>query len=117
MVLWRGDHDNVSMHTEIEWLKPSDRPILRFYERVEGLWIKPASAAHNVSRTRYTIANRTRVLAEAGLLERLDEESPAYRITDLGKEFLRDELTIKEVRGLLTETPEEKESDGSATSA
>lgn len=114
MTLWEISNVIVCMHTEVRWLKPSDRPILRFYERVDGLWIKPASAAHNVSRTRYTVSDRTRVLAEAGFLERLDEETPAYRITDLGKSFLRDELDVEEVRSLV---PDEKESDGSATSA
>lgn len=90
------------MHTEISWLKPSDRPILTLYRRIDGLWMKPASAALNLDRTRYTVSDRTRVLARAGLLERLDEDTPAYRITDLGEEFLDDRLSIDDVRALVT---------------
>lgn len=84
--------DDPEMHRDVSWLNPSDRPILQELADVDGRWQKPATMALNLGYSRYTIAQRLKLLADKGLAERKDENTPAYRITDLGKQFLRNEL-------------------------
>lgn len=78
------------MYREVEWLTPSDRPILSEVKDYGG-WIKPASLGLNLPYTRQHISVRCGVLAEHDLLERHPDVA-AYRLTELGERFLADEL-------------------------
>lgn len=78
------------MHHAVAWMKPSDRPIVKEISDYGG-WMKPATLALNVPYTRNHVASRCRELAEHDLLER-HEETAAYRVSDLGKQFLADRL-------------------------
>lgn len=78
------------MHTEVAWMKPSDRPIVKEIADYGG-WMKPATLALNAPYTRNHIASRCRVLSDHDLLER-HEDTAAYRISDLGEQFLLDAL-------------------------
>lgn len=79
------------MHHRVDWLKPTDRQIVSKIADNDG-WVKPATLALNMEMTRRHIARRCKVLAEQGLLERFDEDTAGYRTTELGVQFLRDEL-------------------------
>lgn len=78
------------MHHEVDWMTPADRRIVSEISQYGG-WIKPASLSLNLPFTRKYVADRCRVLSENGLVDR-HSETPAYRINDLGTQFLRDEL-------------------------
>lgn len=84
------------MHRRVEWLKPSDRVIVAELEKCGG-WMKPSSIALNVSYTRRHIARRCKVLADNGLLER-HEDTAGYRVTDIGRQFLNDDLEADDLR-------------------
>lgn len=78
------------MHRRVDWLKPSDRPIVAEIGNYGG-WVKPATLALNLPYTRGHIARRCKLLAKHGLLERHDETA-AYRITETGQKFLADSI-------------------------
>ncbi|MFC7142042.1 hypothetical protein ACFQMA_19675 [Halosimplex aquaticum] len=82
--------DSDEMHRRVDWLKPSDRVILAEIGKYGG-WMKPATLALNIGYTRGHIARRCQTLAEKGFLEK-HEETAAYQLTKLGKDFLNDEL-------------------------
>lgn len=91
------DHENGDeMHRDVEWMVPSDRPILRELRDVGDRWQKPATLALNIAYSRYNIAERLRILAEHDLAER-HPQAAAYRITDRGRAFLDDELSAEEL--------------------
>lgn len=85
------------MHRNVSWLKPADRPILRAIAEIDA-WIRPSSLYLNVSYSNYTVAERCRVLHQHDLLERFKDNIPAYRITNRGRAFLRDELEPEDLR-------------------
>lgn len=88
------DNEN-EMHRRVDWLKPSDRSILAGLADFDG-WMKPASISLNVPYTRRHIARRCQVLADHGLLER-HEDTAGYRLTDLGRQFLKDKLKPEDI--------------------
>lgn len=87
-----SDESCTEMHRDVSWMVPADRPILQFLADVSGAWQKPATIDLNVSYSRYHIADRLRILNDHGLVERHSEDTPAYRITESGREFLRGNL-------------------------
>lgn len=89
------DSDDTEMHQEVDWLKPSDRPIVREIASYGG-WIKPASLTLNVPYGRQHVADRCRVLANHGLLERYDDVA-AYRVTERGIAFLEDRVDANDL--------------------
>ncbi|MEY7848470.1 ArsR family transcriptional regulator [Natrarchaeobius sp. A-rgal3] len=56
---------------------------------------RPAIAA-NIETSSGHVRRRVRTLAAADLLERTDDTAGYYRITDLGRRYLRGELTEDE---------------------
>jgi len=84
------------MHSRVDWLKPSDWAIVSEIENYGG-WIKPASLSLNLPYTREHVARRCKTLAEHGLLER-HEETPAYRVTDMGRDYLTGDLDADDLR-------------------
>ena len=84
------------MHTQVDWMRPSDRPILMEIANYGG-WIKPASLSFNLPYTRKHIADRTREMAEHGLLDR-HKNAAAYRVTELGRDFLANGLDPEQLR-------------------
>lgn len=85
-----GDGDD-DMHREVDWLRPSDRPITKKISDYNDDWVKAPTLALNLPYTRRHISNRCRELSDHGLLERHDDAA-AYRITDKGRDFLEDNL-------------------------
>lgn len=89
-MLGSSDGADDEMHHEVDWLRPSDRRIVSEISKYGG-WMKPASLTLNLPFTRKHVADRCRILSDHGLIER-HEDTAAYRITDFGNQFLRDEL-------------------------
>lgn len=88
-----GSNDNGNeMHRDVSWMKPSDRPILQELADVAPRWQKPATMSLNVGYSRYTIAQRLKLLTDKGLAERKSDSVAAYRITEFGEAFLRGDL-------------------------
>jgi predicted transcriptional regulator len=83
------------MHSQVDWLKPSDWAIVSEIEEYGG-WIKPASLSLNIPYTREHVARRCKALAEHGLLERHDE-TPAYRITEKGRDYLAGDVEAEDL--------------------
>lgn len=82
--------DPGDMYREVEWLKPSDYPILQEMEKYDG-WHTPKSLSLNLPNTRNWLGQRCRELAAHQLVERHESE-PGYRITEKGKAFLAGDL-------------------------
>lgn len=78
------------MYREVDWMKPSDYPLLQELNRYNG-WHTPKNLSLNLPNTRNWVGQRCRKLEEHGLVERHDSE-PGYRITDRGRAFLAGEL-------------------------
>lgn len=85
----------MSLHHEVDWVTPSDRPIL--VAMPDDFWIKPASLALNVPYSHYTVTERCREMAKHGVLER-DPDIAAYRKTELANRIIRDEVTAEELQ-------------------
>lgn len=92
--------NDTEMHRRVEWLKPSDRPILAELSRYDG-WLKPASLALNTPYSQYHVADRMRELARRGLVERYSADTPAYRANDLSRAFLGDQMSVEDLEGLV----------------
>lgn len=92
------DGDNDEMHHEVDWLKPSDRPILREVAQYPG-WVKPATLALNLGYNGEHIQRRCRELHAHGLLVRYDQSTAGYRLSEEGRRFLDDELDVPDLEG------------------
>ena len=88
--------DAEDMHREIDWMKPSDRPILAGLADC-GVWMTPKALSLNIPYTSNWIGQRLRVMVIVGLVERQDDE-PGYRPTDMGQAFLAGELDADDLR-------------------
>ncbi|USZ67416.1 hypothetical protein NGM10_11835 [Halorussus salilacus] len=81
------------MRQRAEWMKPADDAILE-YTRDAGE-VPPAVIARNIDIHRNYAGQRCLELAEYGLLEK--EEGGYYRLSDLGREYLDEELDADEL--------------------
>ena len=89
--------DPEDMYREVDWLKPSDYPLLQEMAKYDG-WHTPKSLSLNLPNTRNWVGQRCRKLSEYGLVERHPDE-PGYRITDKGHEFLNGNLEPSDLQG------------------
>jgi len=78
------------VHHEVEWMKPSDRPILEELAEYGG-WMTPKGLSLNLPYTSNWTGQRLRALVNHGLAER-HEEVAGYRITERGRKFLASEI-------------------------
>lgn len=92
-----SDDGDGGMHREVDWLRPSDRPIVRKLAEYSDDWVKAPTLALNLPYTRRHISNRCRELSEHGLLER-HEETAAYRLSEKGRDYLADRLEPADLR-------------------
>lgn len=76
------------MRQRADWMKPADDAILE-YTRDAGE-VPPAVIARNIDIHRNYAGQRCLELADSGLLEK--REGGYYRLTDLGREYLDEEL-------------------------
>lgn len=85
------------MHNRVEWLRPSDYPIVDEISDYGG-WMKPATLSLNLPYSRDHISRRCLELSKHGLLERYDDNTAAYRITDRGQDYLAGDLDADDLR-------------------
>lgn len=83
------------MYREVEWMKPSDQPILQEMNKYGG-WHTPKNLSLNLPFTGNWIGQRCRVLVTHELVERHPED-PGYRITEKGRKFLAGDLDANEL--------------------
>jgi len=92
------------MPARIPWMTESDHIILGFLagHELEGFSAPPSVIASNANVSTSHVKNRLRTLLEVGLVER-PEETPKgyYRLTDLGRRTLDDNLSDEEYRQLV----------------
>lgn len=92
-----SDDSKDEMHNRVEWLRPSDYPIVDEISDYGG-WMKPATLALNLPYSRDHISRRCLELSKHGLLERYGDNTAAYRITNRGRDYLADELEVDDLQ-------------------
>lgn len=77
------------------WMKPADDRILELLTVGDDrLWLPPKALYMNLDVGKNWVQKRLTVLLGSGLVER---ESSAYRITDLGLDYLHGEIDASEL--------------------
>ncbi|MWV40942.1 transcriptional regulator [Natrialba sp. INN-245] len=86
------------MRARIRWLTRVDMAILEYLDghKLSTFEQPPSAIAANIETSSGHVRRRVRTLAAANLLERTDDTAGYYRITDLGRRYLRGELTEDE---------------------
>lgn len=98
------------MRPRVAWMTATDDAILEFLDDLESVdshpvWMSARLITVNVveerrrlDRSNTTIQRRlNEMLTDAGLVARRGPSAPQYRITDLGRRYLHDELTDAEI--------------------
>lgn len=96
------DRDSTSgdMHRGIDWLKPSDRPILlEFATYGPDKWMTSLTAALNLPYSQNHVSRRLRTLRDRGFVEPHDDARAAYRLTDRGLAYVDDQLSQEDLEG------------------
>lgn len=86
------------MRARIAWIRISDVDILEFLNNhsLGDFESPPTAIAVNMDLAEGTVWQRVRVLNDAGLIERTDEDRGYYKITDMGQRYLAGELVENE---------------------
>ena len=80
------------MRPLVSWMTKSDPAILEFFEE-QDISMPPAVVSFNIQGVSHpTVKRRMPVLADHGLLEKVEEKRGYYRITDRGRAYLAGEL-------------------------
>ena len=92
---------NGGMHRRVEWMVPADTSILRYMhaavdERGNQAIQTPITISLNTGYSNRHVANRCQLLADHGLLERIDDQAH-YRITDKGVGLLEGDVDPEEL--------------------
>ena len=82
------------MRPRVEWMTQADERILEFLQEKE-IVASPAVIAANIDYTGKYVSNRCRMLADAGLIQRVDASN--YQITDFGERFLDGDVEAEEL--------------------
>lgn len=85
-----------AMRPRISWMTRGDDYILQFFVEA-NIAASPNVIGYNIDYSRQYVARRCSTLTTGGLLERVDEEKAMYRITDLGRKYIRDDLSEDEI--------------------
>jgi len=90
-----GDGYRVKMAERVPWLRPVDYDIfewLSLHDEVEiGFVANPSTIAANIEFNNRYVANRCKLLSEAGFLKRT--EGPKYALDDLAVKVIESELS------------------------
>ena len=85
------------MVRHISWFAKIDYPLLDFLSR-HDLLVSPKIVGANLGHHRSYAGRRLRTLRDAGLL--VQHENGLYELSDLGRQFLADDLSREEVEAL-----------------
>lgn len=91
------------MRPRVPWMNETDDAILEYFEALESAgfrtWLAPTPVWLNLTenlevldKSRDTISRRMGLLADMGLLERVDDKRGYYRITNEGLAYLAGEM-------------------------
>ena len=98
------------MRPRVPWMNELDDAILEFFEAMDEpggepvalsptpIWLNLAEIRGITERKQNTFSRRMNQLAEAGLLEKIDEKRGYYLITKKGRRYLAGELDADELK-------------------
>jgi predicted transcriptional regulator len=87
------------MVEHVDWLRPIDYDILEWIrlhdDADDGFTVNPATISANIDYNNRYIANRCKLLGEAGFLDTTN--GPKYSLTDLGLKLLDSDIQDSEI--------------------
>ncbi|MFW5905292.1 MAG: hypothetical protein ACOCUO_00415 [archaeon] len=86
------------MFKRVSWMKPVDSAILSVLE--PGYWMSPNNISKNSGYQNRYVGTRCQELHRRGLLEREANGDPFYRLTELGQQVSKRELSPEDVEKL-----------------
>lgn len=99
------------MHGRVEWMVPADDAILSLLGPPKPLELPAAVIARNTSLSKGYVRSRCRELVARGLVEKSGERGyPYYKLTDLGRRAVNQEVSGDELEEL-TELEDEEENE------
>ena len=84
------------MHREVEWMQPSDNYILEYFSQAGKQ--TPHTVGLNIAYSYETASHRCPVLADHGLLDRIEGERGVYELSERGRQYLDGELSPDDLR-------------------
>ncbi|NLV09995.1 ArsR family transcriptional regulator [Halomicrobium mukohataei] len=85
------------MRPLVSWMTKSDPAILELYDET-GIAMPPAVVSYNIEGISHpTVKRRLPILADNGLLKRIDDKQGYYQITDQGRDYLAGKLDIEDL--------------------
>lgn len=84
------------MHREVDWMIPSDNYILEYFSKAGKQ--TPNTVGMNIPYSYETASKRCPVLADHGLLNRIEDKRGAYELSELGQRYLDGELSPEDLR-------------------
>jgi predicted transcriptional regulator len=90
------------MFGRVSWLVAADDAILGLLGTPQQIELSPADIAHNTGYTSGHIQDRLAILVDAGLAKKIEVEGsyPRYTTTELGEQYVADQLTAQELEEL-----------------
>lgn len=85
------------MVKRVSWFAKIDYPLFGFFEN-HDIRVTPKVVADNIGYGRNYTGKRLRALRDAGLL--MQHDNGSYELSDLGREFLADNLSREELEAL-----------------
>ena len=80
------------MRPLVSWMTKSDPALLEFFAETD-IAMPPAVVSYNIDGVSHpTVKRRLPMLADNGLLKKVDDDRGYYRITDLGRSYLAGDL-------------------------
>lgn len=84
------------MHRQVDWMVAADDAVLHGIHRA-NMALSPSVLAHNLGYNRDYIAQRCRVIADHGLIEKEGDGGPFYSLTRTGIRYVSGELSPDEI--------------------
>ena len=84
------------VHREVDWMQPADNYILEWLSRAGKQ--TPHTIGLNIAYSYETASHRCPVLAEHGLLDRVEGERGVYELSERGQRYLDGELSPEDLR-------------------
>ncbi|EMA38488.1 hypothetical protein [Halococcus hamelinensis] len=84
------------VHREVDWMQPSDNYILEWLSHAGKQ--TPHTIGLNIAYSYETASHRCPILANHGLLNRIEGERGVYELSDLGRQYLAGELSPEDLQ-------------------
>lgn len=88
------------MAARVWWMVPADDAILRLLAPPKALELITSEIARNTGYSRAHVRNRVGILADAGMVEKMEdpETLPHYRATKQGERFVEGKIPMRELK-------------------